>query len=137
MKRTFIASILALLIAGCATTQDQKEAQQIALVNIVSREAAYTSANITMQKNPELKVKYQVASEMLRTILKGGNVDSTNLRQVLSNLPAVKGNLGYYVDSLTTLFIAGTGYVQLDNAPLIKAALEGLVTGFDNAIKIN
>jgi hypothetical protein len=117
------------MLCGCSTTKEQQREQQIVLVNIVSREAAYTTARLVLQKNPDQKPVFTVAAESLDVALAQGKTSSANLREAIAGLPQIKGSTGELLQTAVTLYVVGTGYIVIDDAPLAKAAMEGVRDG--------
>lgn len=130
MKTLFciLVSALLLLSSGCKT--DLTEAEKLATVQIIAEDAAMIGAAIDLQSNPDHRAGYSAAKIALDSLIKDGEFNATELMEVLQGLPQLNGSNGaIIIMGALSVWSAATGYIDLNSAPYVKAAMVGVRDG--------
>jgi hypothetical protein len=135
MKRTLAALTLAATLAlpqtGCRT---MTEPQRLALVEIVVTEASYVGGAYALVDQPELRAPLAAAVAALDALIARESFSVENLRAALNGIPALRGSQGALLDAGLTLYIVGTGFVDIDSAPYVAAVARGTRAGIARAL---
>ena len=119
------------LLTGCKTmTTDQK----LALTRTVATEAAYVGAALALEDDPAHRAKFVLAQEALTAIVAREDFSPANLRAALNGLPALTGASGALLDAGLSLYIVGTGFVDISSAPYVEAVTRGARDGLTRAL---
>lgn len=129
-----LALAAAVTLAGCTTLSTE---QKLAVVKTVATEAAYVGASYDLRANPQHQAAFVLTVESLRGLANAGNYDPAAFRAALAGLPALHGATGALIDAGATLYSVSIGFVDLSSAPYVKAALEGIIAGLDDALGSN
>lgn len=121
-----------LLGAGCRTMTPEQKAS---LVQLTATEAAYVGVSYDLQAHPDRRVFYASTVEGLKALAAREQFNPVDFQTALANVPALKGSQGaILIEAGVVLYIVGTGYVDLNSAPLAKAALRGTILGMQQAL---
>lgn len=131
MKNKIATLAIVAILAGCATAPTTGE---LTTWQTVAEDAAYVGASYDLVENPDHRAHYVLCLEALKTMVRDVNYSPAKLREAMANLPVLTGSNGALLDGGVTLFILGTGFLPVDNAPRVRAVVEGLQVGLEKAL---
>jgi hypothetical protein len=135
MKRTLAAltlvAALALPQTGCKTMTDT---QRLALVETIATEASYVGAAYALDDRPALRAPLAASVAALDALIARETFSPEALRAALNGIPALRGSQGALLDAGLTLYIVGTGFVDIDSAPYVAAVAKGTRAGIARAL---
>lgn len=136
IKRTLKLWTLALLalatFTGCRTTGNTE--RELATIQAVAAEASWLQCTLDLRDNPHRRPHYEVARSALSLLSRQDSITLGQLRSAIANLPELRGSTGAVVQSGLMLYVIGVGWLDIDTAPRVRAAVAGLVEGLDRAL---
>jgi hypothetical protein len=116
---------------SCTTTPTPA---QLATIQRIADDAAYVGCSYDLADNPDHRAHYALCQAALAGIVSDNSYTPEKLRAALANLPILTGQNGALLDGGLTLFILGTGFLDIDSAPRVKAVVAGLQSGLARAL---
>lgn len=131
LATAILAALLLVFATGCRT---MTEPQKLALVKTVAAESAYVGAAYALEDKPELRAPLVAAVAALDAIIARQSFSPENLRAALNGIPELRGANGALLDAGLTLYIVGTGFIDIDSAPYVAAVARGTREGIARAL---
>lgn len=132
MKPILLAALAALLMLPACQTPPTPG--QLATIQTVAAEVSYVGAAYDLAENPAHRAHYVLCREALAGMVRAEDFSPEALRAALNGLPALTGASGALLDGGLTLFVLGTGFLPIGDAPRIKATVLGLQEGLTKAL---
>lgn len=113
------------------------EANRIQIVQAVCQTAAADATRLALRNNPETRPKFEAGLAGFRA-LAATNYSAADFAAALERLPIVmSGGDGalYMTEGGVLLFSLVAGFVDLQDPPLLAAALRGTCAGLESALR--
>ena len=123
-------------LTGCASAPNTQTAQTAAAVELVSFSAAYDGARLALTNNPDVRPKLEAGLAGFRALASRTNYSAAEFSARLSELPALSGSSGaiYGAQAGVLVFSLAAGWIDLEQRPLLAAALRGVCAGLSKAL---
>jgi hypothetical protein len=133
------AALLTIGLAGCfgRAGGPPPEANRIQIVQVVCQTAAADATRLALRNDPDTRPQFEAGLAGFRA-LASTNYSAADFASALEKLPIVmSGGDGalYMTDGGVLLFSIVAGFVDLQDPPLLAAALRGTCAGLESALR--